>query len=274
MSAGDRSGYPPWPPVKPVGHPAWNSGTAAASDTVLAYGCRMRQSCARHPTAGREVLTMQPARIALVGDWNPSVAAHVAIPKALEIAGSGTGNSVSFDWVATKTLPGQAGAVLTGFTALWCVPASPYESMAGALEAIRFARETGMPFLGTCGGYQHAVLEYARSVLGLAEADLAEVNSEATMPLIAPLKCALLEEEGEIDLRAGSYVSEIYGAGRITEKYHCSYGLNPRYVPLFDGGDLRISAVDLQGDPRAVELRSHRFFIGTAYQPERTALAN
>src|SRR5204862_344720 len=81
---------------------------------------------------------------------------------------------------------------LSPFDAIWCVPNSPYASMEGALCAIRFARESGRPFLGTCGGFQHTIIEYARNVLGFHEADHAESNPAAALPLISRLACFLL----------------------------------------------------------------------------------
>jgi len=118
------------------------------------------------------------------------------------------------------------------------------------------------------------VLEYARDVLGYTDADNAEVNPNAEMPVIAPLRCALSEESRAIEFLAGSYIANLYRAHNVTEKYHCSYGVSPRYVPIFDGSDLFISGVDPQAEPRAIELKNHPFFIGTAYQPERSALTN
>ena len=210
-------------------------------------------------------------RIALVGDYRPDITAHVAIPKALEIAAASTGYPTEGVWVATTALQSPADA-LRAFDAVWCVPGSPYASMDGALGAIRHARETGMPFLGTCGGYQHAVLEFARNVLGYAEADNAEVNPDAEMPLVAPLACALVEQHGDIAFAAGSHIAQLHGAMRVTEKYHCSYGIAPEYVGLFDDSALDITGFDANGEPRAFEIKSHPFFIGTAYQPERSAL--
>ncbi len=211
--------------------------------------------------------------IALVGDHNPDVTAHVAIPKALEIAAQRSGHPVEWQWIHTTALTGRAAEALTSFDAVWCVPASPYASMDGALDAIRHAREGGLPFLGTCGGYQHAILEFARNVLGHVEADNAEVNPDAEMPLINALVCALVEQSGEILFIEGSRIAEIHGEARVTEKYHCSYGLAPEYAGLFDGTALRITGLDLNGEPRTFELAGHSFFIGTAYQPERSALA-
>lgn len=211
-------------------------------------------------------------QIGLVGDYSPEVTAHVAIPKALAIAANVTGTEVEATWLPTETIVGNVGR-LSSFDGLWCVPASPYRSMDGALSAIRFAREHRRPFLGTCGGFQHALIEYVRNVLKLAEADHAESNPTATMPLITPLSCPLVEAEGTIKLKQGTHIRRIYGADEIVEKYHCSYGVNVRYRLMLEAGEMKITGVDAEGEPRVVELEGHPFFIATLYQPERSAFS-
>ena len=177
-----------------------------------------------------------------------------------------------WSWVETAAIPEDAASALAGFDAVWAVPASPYANMAGAIDAIRVARQTGMPFLGTCGGYQHAVLEFAVNVLGHAEAGNGEVDPQCSMPIIGPLSCPLVETTGEIHFRAGSILEEIHAQPRVAEGYHCSYGVMAEYLPLFEGSPLTFSGVDGDGEPRAFELGGHPFFLGTAYQPERSAL--
>ena len=212
-------------------------------------------------------------RVGLVGDYNPQVVAHVAIPQALALASGEEGRGVEATWVATCSLGDDPGERLAPFDALWCVPASPYANTEGALGAIRFARERRVPFLGTCGGFQHAVIEYARNVLGHAGADHAETNAAAEMPLITPLACALVGARGRVRFAAGSRVGDIYGAGEAIEEYNCSYGFNPRYVQLLERGGMKVAAVDDEGGVRAVELSGHPFFVATLFQPERSALA-
>ena len=212
-------------------------------------------------------------RVGLVGDYRPEVVAHVAIPKALALASEEEGRGVEATWLATGSLGDGLDERLAQFDALWCVPASPYASMEGALGAVRFARERRVPFLGTCGGFQHAVLEYARNVLGHAEADHAETNAAAEMPLIAPLACALVGARGRVRFAAGSRIRDIYGAEGAVEEYNCSYGFNARYLPLLERGGMRVTATDDEGGVRALELAHHPFFVATLFQPERSALA-
>jgi CTP synthase (UTP-ammonia lyase) len=155
---------------------------------------------------------------------------------------------------------------------VWCVPATPYKSTAGALCAIQYARTRPLPFLGTCGGFQHALLEYARHVVGLADADHAELNPNAALPLLNKLHCPLVEQEQKVIAVPGSPFREIYGADSATEGYHCNYGLNPQLAHLLENGPLQIGARSEEGEVRAVCLGGHPFFVGTLFQPERRAL--
>ena len=213
-------------------------------------------------------------RIALIGDQSPTVKAHAAIPIALKLCRETAGAAIEETWIRTADVSHDLASQLQGFNAVWCVPGSPYQSMDGALRAIRFARERKIPFLGTCGGSQHAMIEYCRNVLGYAEADHAESNPGAKFPLIVPLPCALRETESRIRLSATSRAWMIYGRDEITEPFNCGFGLNPEYHRLLLNSALKITGVGDDGVARVVELDDHPFFIATLYQPERTALNN
>src|SRR5690349_21092343 len=123
-------------------------------------------------------------RIALVGDRSDTVTAHQAIPLALGFARETEGVPCEWDWLHTSTLAGDVAAHLASFDGVWCVPASPYANTAGAIAAIRVARESGRPFLGTCGGFQHALLEYAEAVWGMRSPAHAEIEPAAPDPVI------------------------------------------------------------------------------------------
>src|SRR4051794_23605515 len=92
-----------------------------------------------------------PCAVALVGDFDLSVVAHQAIPLALRLAGEAAGVNVVPTWVHTAALGRDGVGSLGQFDGVWCVPASPYADTGAALAAIRLARESGRPFLGTCG---------------------------------------------------------------------------------------------------------------------------
>lgn len=209
--------------------------------------------------------------VALVGDYKPSVPAHQAIPIALNLAAAHHGVSIKATWVPTSQIQSPEDE-LACYHGIWCVPASPYENTLGALKAIRFAREQQVPFLGTCGGFQHALMEYARNVLGMAHTDSAELNPGASHPLIAPLSCSLVDAEADLILEPESRLHKSYGTTRICEQYRCSYGPNPEHEKALFAGEFRVTARDADGQVRAGELRGHRFFVGTLFQPERRAL--
>lgn len=213
---------------------------------------------------------MNTVHIGLIGDRDDGVVAHRAIPAALAMAADASGVAVQAHWVGTETV--GDGSALEAFDALWCVPASPYRSMDGALTAIRRAREAQVPFLGTCGGFQHAVVEYARNVLGWADADHAETAPDAARPVIVPLSCGLVEVRDTVKLLPGSQIAAIYQAPDIEEGYHCRYGLGSGFRAAIGGHPLRVAAVDEQDDVRALELDGHPFFIVTLFQHERAAL--
>ncbi len=215
---------------------------------------------------------MNPLRIGLIGDFNLQFPAHRAIPRALTLAGEKLGVRVDSTWIPTCALQHGAAPHLAGFHALWCTPGSPYASMEGALRAIQFARDKSLPFLGTCGGFQHALIEYARHVLRLYDADHAESNRAAVFPLINRLACPLLEREDFIRLAPGSRLHQIYNLSEIREPYHCKFGLPVTQEPWFAKHPLRFTGRDRANEVRAFELAGHPFFIGTLFQPERTAL--
>jgi CTP synthase (UTP-ammonia lyase) len=209
------------------------------------------------------------ATIGLIGDYDSTVTAHRAIPPAIALAAEALGIAADFHWVPTDQITSQED--ISHFDGLWCVPASPYRSMDGALLAIRFAREARRPFLGTCGGFQHAVLEYARNVLQWADADHAETAPGAKRPVITLLECALVEATETLTLGPGTRIRAAYGRAEITEGYRCRYGLNPSFLDSLASGSLKIGA-QAAGQVRALELADHPFYVAALFQPERAAL--
>lgn len=209
-------------------------------------------------------------KIGLIGDFDASVPAHQAIPKALALAAEALQTKVEFEWIPTEEIKDIEG--INQFDGLWCVPASPYKNMDGALLAIKYAREKGVPFLGTCGGFQHAIIEYARNVLGLNDAEHEETAPNAEQLVISRLACPLVEAKNEIEFEAETKILAAYGKKRAVEGYRCNYGFNPKFEKELFNSDLKIGARDEIGEIRAVELQKHPFFIVTLFQPERAAL--
>ena len=208
-------------------------------------------------------------RVGLIGDLNQQQRAHQAIPKALQAA---SGGDVEAVWIPTdKVGPAETLAEFDGF---WCVPGMPYRNASGAMQAIRHARVTGTPFLGTSAGFQYAVLEFARNALGFADADHQKSNPKAAIPLICPLGVALAGVKSQVHFSQGSHIHKAYQAPVSVEEYHCSFGLNGKYLRLLEGSQFYVSAVDDQHEIRAFELDGHPFFVATLFQPEMRSLAD
>lgn len=205
------------------------------------------------------------ARIALVGDRSPDVTSHTRVPLLLDALATREGLFLDAYWIGTEDAE-KPGAV-RGFDAVWVLPGSPYRSEAGALAAIRTAREGGVPFLGTCGGFQHTLLEFARDVCGLTGVAHAENDPDADDLLIAPLACSLAGHEGTVTLTPGSLAESVIGAPASVERYHCSYGPGAHLDTLRAHG-LRFTGADGSGQARIAELPGHPFFLATLFQPE------
>jgi CTP synthase (UTP-ammonia lyase) len=221
--------------------------------------------------ANPEVRVMgERVRIGLVGNYSETVQAHEAIPLALGLAAAALDREVAHVWVPTEEI--ESVNRIAEFDALWCVPGSPYRSMEGALLAIRHAREQAVPFLGTCGGFQHAIIEYARNVLGWSDAEHGESSPDASRAVISPLSCGLLDDYGTVLLQPGSRIAAAYGTASAAEQYLCRYGVNPQFRSALVSGPLHEVATDEAGDLRAVELDGHPFFVASLFQPERAAL--
>ncbi|MEU3573112.1 hypothetical protein AB0E96_32510 [Kitasatospora sp. NPDC036755] len=211
-------------------------------------------------------MTYPNPRVALVGDRSPAVRSHARIPGLLDALAEHDHLVLDAYWIPTGDAVGPGA--LDGFDAIWLLPGSPYRSEAGALAAVRTARERGIPFLGTCAGFQHAVLEYARNVCGLAGAVHGEDHPDAPDQVIAPLSCSLVGHEGAVTVTPGSLAERVLGATRTLERYHCAYGPDPAYLDRLTAHGLRFSGADGSGDLRILELPGHPFFLASLFQPE------
>ncbi|HEY9337345.1 MAG TPA: hypothetical protein VIQ79_23090 [Kribbella sp.] len=203
-------------------------------------------------------------RLALVGDRSPHVRSHARIPGLLAALEQRDHLDLDVYWVPTD----EVDDALEGFDGVWLLPGSPYRSEAGALTAVRIARERGIPFLGTCGGFQHAMLEFARDVCGATGVQHGESTPDADDLLIVPLQCSLDGHEGAVRVRPGTRAAELLGVERSMERYHCSYGLDSSKLDLLREHGMVFSGYDDEGAPRIAELPGHPFYLATLFQPE------
>jgi CTP synthase (UTP-ammonia lyase) len=206
-------------------------------------------------------------RVGIVGDYDPGRVSHPATVGALEHASRTSGVAVEAEWLATASLERRAAEQLDSFGAVFCAPGD-YQSSTGALEAIRTARESGTPFLGTCNGFQHAVIEFARNVLGIAGAAHAETSPDSPNLFIRPLSCSLVGKKMRVSVEPGSLAYAAYGRTEAEEVYRCDFGLDPARHELLREGGLHVSGTDAGGEARILELPEHPFFVATLFVPQ------
>jgi CTP synthase (UTP-ammonia lyase) len=206
-------------------------------------------------------------RIGIVGDFR-GTPAQLATVGALEHAASALATRISIEWIATNSLRQSTAAIVRAYSGLFIAPGGPYENVAGALEAIRVARTEHIPLLGTCGGFQHVLLEFTRDVLGIRAAQHAEYDPGASELVIAPLACSLVGQRGEVFFERGSRAETIYGAGSNSEEYRCNYGLVRDYESRLIAAGLAVSGRDAMTEARLIELPSHPFFMATLFVPQ------
>jgi CTP synthase (UTP-ammonia lyase) len=204
--------------------------------------------------------------IFVLGDRNPSAVTHRELDAAIKRMPSG----VSARWVGTDTpeamRTSQADAV-------WAVSGSPYRNDGAVYSAISSARESGQPFLGTCAGFQYAVVEFARNVAGIADAGHAETTPEGTHLVVGRLACSLIGQERHVTAIPGTRMYDLCGKTPFVGFHWCNYGLAPAYADRLVEHGLVIAARADDAGVEAVELRDHPFFLATLFQPQVGAVA-
>jgi CTP synthase (UTP-ammonia lyase) len=218
-------------------------------------------------------------RIGILGDFDPKSPTLPAVEKSLQHASAKLNQRLESQWISTLSLL-DAGAEkrLETFDGIWAAPGSPYQSFDGMLKGIEFARRRDWPFLGTCGGFQYALIECARNVLGIKDADSAENNSGSKNIIITPVACAVPDGgKGapklsgpipKIRLRPGSYLQSFYQQDTVTEEFFCNFEVNREYEWAAIEAGFPIVARGAQGEIRAIESPTHRFFVATLFQPQ------
>lgn len=206
-------------------------------------------------------------KIGIIGDYDgrPS---HLATEEAIKHCASKFGVECEAIWLPTEELKQESEMRLQVFDGLWCAPGSPYRSAFGAICAIRYARENDIPFLGTCGGFQHAALEYAKNVQKVKELNDSEFDPYSPNLFISALTCSLTAQSRRIQLDQASVVYNIYQSSEIEEKYNCSFGLNKEFEIGLKQNGLQIPGTDEEGEARILALNEKRFYIATLFQPQ------
>jgi CTP synthase len=218
-------------------------------------------------------------RIALVGKYVELHDAYKSIKEALEHAGAENTTRVRIDWVHSEKINARNVAkLLGGASGILVAPGFGHRGIEGKIEAIRHARENGIPFFGICLGMQCAVIEYGRHVLGLEGANSTEMDADTKHPVIA-----LMEEQKSVadkggTMRLGAYpckladgtlAARIYGRKDITERHRHRYEFNNSYLDSYQKAGMKASGINPKGKlVEIVELKDHPWFIGVQFHPE------
>jgi CTP synthase (UTP-ammonia lyase) len=210
-------------------------------------------------------------RIAILGDFNPVYSTHHALNDSIRQTRKKFDEDIQFDWISTDTFNFKT-AFNKLYCGLWIAPGSPYKDMKNVLDTITYARQNGIPTFGNCGGFQHMVIEYARNVCGLTNADHEETNPDSKDLLISKLSCSLVEQEEQLAIiDKESILFDIIKKDKLTGKYFCNYGINSKYLDVLKSNGLKTTAISDDGQVRAFEIKNHRFFVGTLFQPALTS---
>ena len=218
-------------------------------------------------------------RIGILGDYDPDSPTLPTIDKSLQHASAKLNLAIESQWIPTPSLlQPNAQRMLESFDGIWAAPGSPYKSFDGMLKGIEFARRRDWPFLGTCAGFQYTLIECARNVLGIKDADSAENNSGSKNIIIYPVACAVPDRANgaprlsgpipEIRLRPGSYLQSFYAQDTAVEEFFCNFEVNPDFEWISMEAGFPIVARGSKGEIRAIESPTHRFFVATLFQPQ------
>lgn len=218
-------------------------------------------------------------RIGLIGKYVELQDAYKSIQESFVHAGAANECRVIIESIHSEHLsPDNVAAKLQHLNGILVAPGFGQRGIEGKILAIQYARLHNLPFFGICLGMQCAVIEFARNVLNLRQADSTEMNANTPHPVIS-----LMEQQKTITqkggtMRLGAYqcqltphtkAAEIYGNKTIQERHRHRYEFNNAYLPEFENNGMKASGINPQtGLVEIMELPSHPWFIGTQFHPE------
>jgi CTP synthase len=227
-------------------------------------------------------------KVGMVGKYVDLVDAYKSLNEALDHAGLQTDTQVEIEYIDAEIIETQGVGVLQHLDAILVPGGFGDRGIQGKIEAVRYAREHDIPFLGICLGMHMAMIEYARNVCGLEHAHSTEMNRETPHPIIALITEwqtaeGATEQRSEASdlggtMRLGSQpcrlvpdskTASIYGVGEIAERHRHRYEVNSRYVAQLEAAGMKVSGWSLDGElVEIIELPSHSWFVACQFHPE------
>ena len=225
------------------------------------------------------------ARIAIVGKYVELHDAYLSIREALVHAGAVFDASLDFSWVHSEDLEVRSAEEVIGdVDGILLCPGFGDRGLEGKIAAVRYAREEQVPYLGDCLGLQMLVVEFARNVAGMPEANTTEADPRTPFPVIS-----LLSEQQEVhdmggtmrlggydcDLVPGTKAANCYGADMIRERHRHRYEVNNQFLEQLEQHGLRVSGrMSDAGLVEIVEIEDHPWMVGAQFHPEFTSRPN
>jgi CTP synthase len=224
-----------------------------------------------HPT--------KTVNIGLIGKYVELKDSYKSISEALIHAGASNGVKVNIEWIHSEKIDtNNIADALKNLDGILVAPGFGSRGIEGKIEAIRYARENKVPFLGICLGMQCAVIEFARNVLGHTGAHTTEIDKDAAHPVIS-----MMEEQKQIldyggtmrlgaypcELKDGSKVFEAYQQKRISERHRHRYEFNNDYLEAFEAAGMKATGINPESNlVEVVEIPEHPWFVGAQFHPE------
>ena len=225
--------------------------------------------------------------IAMVGKYMQNRDSYISLNEALKHAGIQSRTRVNIHYIEATDVEDKGLACLEGMDAVLVPGGFGERGIEGKIQAVRFAREKGVPYLGICLGMQVAIIEFGRGVLGMKDANSTEFNRESGHPVVAMItewqdggRGLQTRSEGsdmggtmrlgaqDVTLKAGTVARGLYGADVIRERHRHRYEFNNNFLAQFESGGLTFSGLSPDGLVEIVELPSHPWFVATQFHPE------
>ena len=228
--------------------------------------------------------------IAMVGKYVQIRDSYISLNEALVHAGLKTRTRVKVHYVESTDIEREGSGCLNGMDAILVPGGFGERGIEGKIEAVRYARENGIPYLGICLGMQVACIEFARHKLGLAAANSTEFNRTTPDPVIAlitewrDLSGDTVKRDERSDLggtmrlgaqvahlEAGSEAARAYGSETINERHRHRFEFNNTYLDRMRAAGLRFSGFSDDGLVETIELPGHPWFVAVQFHPEFTS---
>ncbi|MDD3402571.1 MAG: CTP synthase [Hespellia sp.] len=233
--------------------------------------------CLRTPT--------NEVTVALVGKYIQLHDAYISVVEALKHGGIFSHTTVNIKWVDSELVTPENAAEILGDVSGILVPGGFGDrGIDGKIEAIRYARENNLPFLGLCLGMQLAIVEFARDVVGYKDAHSIELKPDTTHPVIHIMEDQIGIEDIGGTLRLGSYpcvldqsskAYELYGTGEIAERHRHRYEVNNDYRDVLTENGMLLSGLSPDGRiVEMIEIPEHPWFLATQAHPELKSRPN